>query len=125
MPNPVAHFSINADDTARARKFYEKVFGWTFEAWGPPDFFKIQSGGKDPGPMGALQLRRELGGKKVFGFECTVAVSDVDKVAKAAKANGGKVLMEKTTLSGIGDLIFVEDSEGNVVGAMRYDATAR
>ena len=40
----VRHFAINADDMARARTFYERLFGWTFEAWGPPGFLMISTG---------------------------------------------------------------------------------
>ena len=36
MPARLRHFSINADDLGRARTFYAAVFGWRFEAWGPP-----------------------------------------------------------------------------------------
>jgi hypothetical protein len=32
--------------------------------------------------------------------------------------------MAKTTVAGVGDLIFFADPGGNVVGAMRYDGTA-
>jgi hypothetical protein len=60
----------------------------------------------------------------MHGFECTIAVADVDKVAKAVRDNGGRIIMEKTTLVGVGDLIFFQDTEGNVAGAMRYDANA-
>ena len=40
----LAHFAINADDVARGRRFYERVFGWRFESWGPPDFLIIATG---------------------------------------------------------------------------------
>jgi uncharacterized protein len=120
----VRHFAINADDLQRARQFYGKVFGWSFEAWGPPGFFMIATG--DSGPLGSLQQRRELvPGRRMTGFECTIAVEqDVDKVAAAVKANGGKIVMEKATIPGVGDLIFFEDPEGNLAGAMRYDEKA-
>ncbi len=42
MPNDIAHFAIHADDCQRAKAFYEKVFGWTFEPWGPPNFWRIE-----------------------------------------------------------------------------------
>jgi hypothetical protein len=32
--------------------------------------------------------------------------------------------MARSTISGVGDLIFVADLSGNVVGAMRYDGSA-
>jgi predicted enzyme related to lactoylglutathione lyase len=118
------HFSINADDIARARRFYEKIFGWTFQPWGPPDFYMIGMGGPESGIQGSLQRRRALAPDlKVNGLECTFAVDDVEKVAAAVRANGGRVLMERTILAGIGELIFFQDPEGNVMGAMRYDET--
>ena len=38
MANNISNFGINADDVPRARRFYEQVFGWTFQPWGPPNF---------------------------------------------------------------------------------------
>lgn len=123
----VRHFAINADELPRARRFYERVFGWRFEPWGPPGFFMIDAGDKSPSAaIGSLQQRRELvPGKRMTGYECTIAVEDdVEKVAAAVKANGGRVVMEKATIPGVGDLIFFEDPEGNLAGAMRYDPNA-
>ena len=44
MPNNLSSFAIHADDVQRARRFYEAVFGWRFEPWGPPDFYLIHTG---------------------------------------------------------------------------------
>jgi predicted enzyme related to lactoylglutathione lyase len=41
-------------------------------------------------------------------------------VAEAVLAHGGRLLMERTTIPGVGDLIFFEDPAGNVAGAMQY-----
>ena len=121
----VRHFAINADDLQRARSFYERVFAWRFQPWGPPGFFMIATGDGEV-PMGSLQQRRELlPGRRLNGFECTIAVEqDVAVVAAAVTANGGRILMEKATIPGVGDLIFFEDPDGNVAGAMRYDRQA-
>lgn len=125
MTPTLKHFSINADDMARARRFYGKIFGWTFEPWGPPDFYMIAMGEPKGGMQGSLQRRRELApALKLNALECTFAVEDVEKVAAAVLANGGRILMERTILAGIGELIFFQDSEGNVMGAMRYDEKA-
>ncbi len=45
MPN-VYHFAINADDIPNARRFYERVFGWKFSAWGPPKFYMVETAGQ-------------------------------------------------------------------------------
>lgn len=123
----VAHFALNADDVARARQFYERVFGWRFEPWGPPGFLQIRAAdGREPGLLGALQKRRELlPGERMVGFECTVAVADVDAVAAAVVAHGGTILIPRTLIPTVGYLIFFRDPEGNAVGAMQYDANAQ
>ncbi len=124
MPAPLSHFAVNADDVDRARRFYRAVLGWTFSPWGPPGFFHIDTGSAD-GPMAALQQRRDLlDGERTVGFECTFAVDDVPATIKAALANGGEVLMAPTVITGVGELAFLRDSEGNALGVMRYDGTA-
>jgi predicted enzyme related to lactoylglutathione lyase len=120
----LAHFAINADDVPAARRFYGNVFGWRFNEYGPEGFYQIRppEGGD---VIGALQPRRELvPGQPTIGYECTFAVPDVDAVVAAVLANGGRILMEKTTIPGVGDLVFFADLSGNVAGAMRYDRAA-
>ncbi len=131
MPNNIAHFAINAADLNQARHFYENVFGWTFRPWGPPDFFQIETGDKanpqaNPGIMGALQKRREIvAGERMTGFECTISVTSVDAAIAAIEANGGKIVMPKVAIPGVGRLIFFKDPDGNIASAMGYDPAAK
>jgi predicted enzyme related to lactoylglutathione lyase len=122
MPNNIKHFSINADNVPRARAFYERAFGWQFQPWGPPDFYLIRTGtDADPGVHGALQGRREIvKGKTMFGLECTIGVESIDKTIAAIEASGGKIVMPKVEIPTVGELVFFEDPEGNIVGAMQY-----
>jgi uncharacterized protein len=117
MSSNLAFFAVHADDLPRAQKFYSTVFGWKFEPWGPPGFFIITTGGKDdPGVPGALQKRHEVvPGERITGYECTIAVADIDVAAKAVVANGGKVILPKCEIPTVGWLIKIQDSEGNVV----------
>ena len=125
-PATVAHVALNADDPEAARRFYGAVFGWRFEPWGPPGFFHILTpDGERPGPIGALQQRRELvPGQRTVGAEVTVAVEDVEAVVAAVEAAGGTVLMAPTTITGVGTLVWFADPDGNPMGAMAYDADA-
>ena len=124
-PTPVAHFAINADDVDRAKAFYSEVFGWEFTSGGWPEFFHIDTGTEEPGhPVGSLQRRRVIvEGRPIHGFECTIAVSDLGAVTDATEAAGGRIVMDPYSTPGVGTLIFVEDTEGNIVGAMHYDPT--
>jgi uncharacterized protein len=120
----LSHFAINADDVNRARRFYEKAFGFKFTSWGPPGFYQLDTGGPNP-VQGALQGRREIvPGKKMFGFECTLAVDDIDAAEKRILGAGGKIAMPRSVIAGVGTLMFFEDTEGNVFGAMQYDERA-
>lgn len=126
MANSIAHFSINANDVPRAAAFYGAVFGWTFEAYGPPGFFMINMGAAPPTPLlASLQGRREIvPGTPIYGVEATVGVTDIHAVAAAIAANGGDIVMPITVLAGIGQLLFFRDPEGNILGAMQYDQRA-
>jgi predicted enzyme related to lactoylglutathione lyase len=126
MPN-VYHFAINADDVPRARRFYEQALGWKFSAWGPPKFYMIETNGQgeEPSIRGSLQGRRELlPGQKTIGFECTIAVPSIDDTTAAVLAAGGRVVMQKSIIVGVGALMFFEDTEGNVFGAIQPDSEA-
>lgn len=60
----------------------------------------------------------------MIGFECTIGVASIDDTAKAVLASGGNVVMDKSVIVGVGTLMFFEDTEGNVFGAMQFDRTA-
>ena len=55
MGHPAHHHKINyiefsATDIAKTKAFYGKVFGWTFQDWGPEYIsFSAESGGVDGG----------------------------------------------------------------------------
>ena len=117
MSTDIAHFAINADDPEASLASTRRSSAGASSPWGPPGFFRME---RESGPIIALQQRRDLGGVRITGFECTVAVEDVGAVADAVVANGGRLLMERTTIPGVGDLIFFEDPAGNVAGAMQY-----
>jgi predicted enzyme related to lactoylglutathione lyase len=122
MPNNIAHFDIAADDVERARRFYERVFGWRFEPWGPPDFYMIWTGTEEQGAIhGSLSRREEPpagGGRR--GYECTVAVADLGAVKQAVLANGGSIVHDEYEIVGVGRVFRFADTEGNVACAMHY-----
>ncbi len=127
MPNYLAHFTIGADDVERARRFYEGVFGWRIEAWGPPDFYMVFT---DPDrPHGSIAKRSDLaaahrkGSDKRYvgiGWECTIAVDNLDAIKAAIIKHGGKIVHHEEEIVGVGTLFRFEDTEGNVACAMRY-----
>lgn len=127
MPSNLASFSIHVDDIDRARAFYEAVFDWTFEPWGPPGFYLIHTGDEaSPGVQGLMHRRHEpRQGSGLNGIEPTFSVDDIDAVAAAVEANGGTITFAKSAIPSVGTLIRFLDTEGNDIGAMRYDIPLR
>ena len=123
MPASLSAFAIHVDDTERAIAFYAAVFGWRFEPWGPPGFYLIHTGDEaSPGVQGLMHKRLEpRTGTGLNGFEPTFAVDDVAAVAAAVEANGGTMTMQPSPIPTVGTLIRFLDTEGNDVGAMRYE----
>ena len=124
MSNNVDFFAINADDVPRARTFYQTVFGWRFEPWGPPGFYLIETG-EGPAVGGALQERRELvPAQKMIGFECTIGVADIDEAIRAIEANGGRLAAPKFHIPTVGTVAYFLDTEGNVAGICQREPRA-
>lgn len=123
MPNNLASFAIHVDDVDRARRFYEAVFGWVFEPWGPPGFYLIHTGDEaDPGIQGLMHQRHvPRAGTGLNGVEPTFAVDDLDRVIAAVEANGGRITFPKSPIPTVGVLVRFEDTEGNDMGAMAYE----
>ena len=121
MTPSLSHVAINADDLPASLAFYEAVFGWRFTEYFP-GFFRMER--PHEVQVVAVQQRRDLlPDGPTTGFECTVGVEDVDAAIEAALAYGGRVLAEPAVVPGVGTLVWLADPGGNVVGAMRYDAT--
>ena len=129
MANQLSHFAIHADDLERARKFYGTIFGWKFQGYGGDmtDFCQvIDASGKYLAPMGAIQARKfNTAPQPVIGYECSFNVDDVDVVARAVEANGGKIVMKKSAIPGVGWIVKFLDTEGNLACAVQYDPSAR
>jgi uncharacterized protein len=117
MPNKLAHFAIEADDVDRARRFYEHVFGWTFEPWGPPGFYLIHGAGVH----GALQSRREPLPEGRKGFQCSFAVDDLDSSMALIRAAGGTVAAHTHTIPTVGRLVEFLDTERNEAIIIQYE----
>ena len=118
----VVHFEISAEDAPRAVGFYREVFGWEFrELGGPRDYWLVTTGPDgEPGINGGV-FRRD----GPAGFVNTVQVDSVDEAASKVEAGGGRVVVPKMAVPGVGHLVYCQDTEQNVFGILEADPAAR
>ena len=116
------HFEIPVDDPDRAEGFYQAVFGWTFQRYpGAPQYYGMADTGEgNPGINGALHQRGESPGTVL-----TMGVGSIEETEAKIIANGGKVVLGKTPIPGMGYFAQYDDSEGNRIGTFTEDATAQ
>lgn len=121
--NRVVHFEIQADDVARAKKFYETVFGWEIdqmmkEEEGGMDYWGLKTGEDGtPGINGGLYKR--IPNDEIYTFDCTLQVEDIDKAVEDVKKAGGTIISEKAEIPGVGWFAGAKDTEGNKFGMMQ------
>jgi hypothetical protein len=123
VANSVAHFEIFASDVERARKFYERVFGWRFEVAGPPGLYLIVTGPKsDPGLTHGLLAKRNGAAVQgpLNGFRCTISVRSITESAAAIEAAGGKLRSRIVDIPDVGEVVEFADTENNIACVMQY-----
>ena len=114
MPNAIVHFEIPADDVSRAKKVYEKAFGWKIsDPWKMNYYFvETRKAGED-GINGGL-MQRKMPGQPFMNY---IAVKSIDAMLKKVQGAGGVVCMPKTEIgSGMGWIAAFQDTEGNLMG---------
>jgi len=121
MPR-VVHFEIPAADPDEAVAFYQKVFGWQISKWeGPQDYWLIKTGeGEEAGIDGAITRKENLA-----ATTNTVDVASVDESSQKVMEAGGKIVMPKMAVPGVGYLVYCADFDGNVFGMMQADPSAQ
>ena len=123
MANSIVHFEIFASDVERAREFYENVFGWTFEAGGPPDFYHIATGPKtDPGlTLGLIAKRRGPAAPgPLNAFRVTLSVQSASATMALIQKAGGTLRSAAIDIPQVGKVVEVADTEDNVFCIMQF-----
>ena len=121
MPR-VIHFEIPADDPQRASRFYGSVFGWQFQKWeGPQEYWLVTTGAEGERGIDGGLLRRSEPSQGVVN---TVDVPDVDDVVARVERAGGRVVVPKMPVPGVGWLVYAQDPDGNTFGVMQSDPDA-
>ena len=114
----IVHFEIPADDLQRARTFYSKLFGWKIESWqGMEDYMMIDTFG-----MGGGIMKRKSPDQQIVDY---IGVPSVDEHSAKVEELGGKIIVPKTAVPGMGYFVICMDTENNAFGIWETNAAAK
>jgi uncharacterized protein len=119
MPT-ITWFNIPADDTNRAREFFEKLFDWRIEPFPGREqegIFEISTGG-----IGGEIFPRDRPEEPITIY---VDVPSVEEYAKRVVEFGGSLAVGKTAVPGLGYYVVCRDTERNMFGLWESDPKAR
>jgi len=116
----VVHFEIPADNLARAKRFYNTVFGWRMNEIPEMEYVIVGTVESDengmPKETGAINggmLERQ---DPVKSPVITINVKSIDQAAATIEKNGGKIVRPKMPVGDMGFAAYFKDTEGNVIG---------
>ena len=123
----VIFFEIPADQTKRAREFYQTTFGWkmneipsmhytqigTVEA----DMMGVRGTPKEPGAIngGMVQRNDPVNSPIIY-----IRVDNIDATTTSIEKNGGKIIKPKSPVGNFGFAAYFKDTEGNIVGLWQF-----
>jgi uncharacterized protein len=128
--NPVVHFEMPYEDQARMVKFYQNVFGWSIQIFGPEmgNYALVDHPKEDVNPMG---VKGAIGGGFFKKAEdnahpsIVIGVQDIKAAMEKVTSNGGSLVEsslqdgEPMMIPGIGLYAGFRDTEGNRVSLLQ------
>lgn len=121
----IVHFDISADDLARAKAFYENLFGWKIRTMeGFADYYEIETtenNGKASVGGGLTKRNNSV----QAGITNYIGVESIDDSLEKLNSLGGKILLAKQAIPGHGYLAVGTDTENNVIGLFQDDTYAK
>lgn len=118
MVHSIVHFEVPADDVERAKRFYQELFGWQFQA--PQGDYHIIDTGE--GGIGGGMMKRPVPEHRITIY---IGVESLDEYLAKAQSLGATVVMPKTPVPGMGYFAQFIDTEGNALAIWEETADAQ
>ena len=102
-------------EVEKAKAFYEKTLGHTFEKFGGDDYWIASANGKPV--WGIMDMTGKPGGPS--GWFTYMAVDDVDARVAAAEKEGALLCMPVFEVPTVGRIAILQDPTGALIGWMK------
>ena len=119
MPT-IVYFQIPSDDIERSKKFYNDLFGWKIDRSpesntpkGMENWTVITTDHNGNEALGGGMSKRQMPQQQITNF---IDVKSVDEYSSKVERLGGKVVVPKTAIPGMGYYAVCLDTENNSFG---------
>lgn len=102
----VVHIELPCKDVERAKKFYGDIFDWKFEDYPDMNYTTFEA---PSGPGGGLFVPEEFNPGGTLNY---LLVDSVEEASSKIEAGGGKILVPKSEVPGMGWFAIFQDPEG-------------
>jgi len=111
MPQPFVHLELNTPDLGKAKDFYSKLFGWTFNDMdmGPGGTYSLFK--PDSGPGGGMMSMAQA----PTTWLAYVAVDDIRAATDKAKSLGATIIRDAQPVPGEGIFSILTDPTGAMI----------
>ena len=120
MANPFVHVELNTQDIAKAKSFYQSMFGWTLNDMdmGDMTYTMIDVGEGTGGGM----MQHPMPGAPSMWLPY-VLVDDIAAATAKAKSLGATIVLDVKEVAGAGSLSIINDPTGAMLGFWQPKAT--
>jgi hypothetical protein len=129
MPT-IVHFEIPTDNVEKSRKFYSELFDWNVEKWtgtesmpeGMEYWTVITTDDKGHKAIGGGLMKRQ--NPQQQGITNYIDVRSVDEYSSKVERLGGKIVVPKMPVKGMGYFAVCLDTKNNTFGKWETNSEA-
>jgi predicted enzyme related to lactoylglutathione lyase len=121
--NALTHFEIPVDDIDKAKEFYSNLFDWEFNYMEEMKYLMFNTESED----GKMKMSGGIFKKPNESFKVTnyFTVKNLDESAKKVEELGGKIVVPKSPVPGMGWFVHFTDIDGNLLALWENDSKAK
>ncbi len=119
MGRPVVHWELWSEDPEKVSDFYREVFDWEINHIPDMNYHMVATGGEGGINGGIMKPQK---GPWPGNLAFYIDVDDLDAYSDKIRAAGGKIVVDKQEVPGVGVLSLFEDPEGRVLGMWKQVA---
>ncbi len=109
--HPIVHIEFSTHDREVGAKFYSELFGWKFEQIPDMNYATFEADGGPGGGLNPVTETTPPGATVVY-----VDTDDIDASLAKVEQLGGKVMLPRSEIPGMGWFALFSDPSGNQIG---------